>query len=374
MVVWNWLKEINLMNTACIMTNESNRRFCDSDYKKQLPQKLLKPFLTNIIETHYIDVFIVPIYTKFQLAAGNVLSQLKKKYPHIKIVVITFSDLNSDFDLRSIWGLRNSAYKHIDAEKYDDKPCDQIKKEIIEYIYSLDTVVITEDLDIGSFNQYWRLERFKENIENPIQTDNSICNLQSGEYLANTDNGLFKTDDSNNENTHERRRQIKRIKRKILSQSKKIQVLSQQLAIENALLEDYKAELQRLEGTKTDSDDKSELEIEAENTINEPQTKSEHKTERDIHAGLYDKYVLWPVGYCHNHNCALDEIDLIKRKCILRRGRNGICYHFEFIDENGNTIHFDKSLFANRTSYADDHRYIANCEASEIDLNCCGED
>lgn len=346
MLSWSWLKEINLSATATILSDETNKRFYEADYKKHHPQKLLKPFLIDIIENHQIDVFIIPIMTKFQIAAGSVLSSLKKQYPYIRIVIFKFNDLNNDFSgeyLHIAWQLNDKAYILQDASIDNEKSSDQIKQEVVEYLALLNTALITEDLDVAKLHSFRQIKTLKLDIEDmTTNTEDSDVEClptllsQQEELNEDTEDGLLVTDGLNTEQTLKR---IKKIKRKIQHTLEKADELTREIEQKYASVDRYMTELQRLENKIKFWGNAA------------PQVDGKGEAVRDIHTGLFGKYVLWPVGYCKNHNCGLDEIDIIKRKCILRWGRTGICFHFEFIDGNGNTIEVDKALFADRNLY-----------------------
>lgn len=309
MFTWNWLNEINLTTTASILSEEGRERFCEDDYKKHLPQKVLKPFFIDLIENHDIDVFILPILSKFQIAAGDVLSLLKKRYPYIRFIILKFSDFNARFCgeyLHTCWRLSHMAYIYTNASTDHDKPPDLTKKEVIAYLSSLNTVFITENLEVENLHKYSPTENEKPD------TESAAITVQI-------------------ENSYPQQRVIK-LKRKVETISKKICELNKQLDVSNILLDAYTAELQRLE-KKIKKAGKTGLQPNGVGAT---------------HTGLYGKNVLWTVGFCRNHNCVLDEMDIVKRRCILRNGRDGICFHFRAIDKTGNTIEFTKNLFARK--------------------------
>lgn len=309
MFTWNWLNEINLTATASILSEEGSESFSENDYKKHLPQKVLKPLFIDLIENHDMDVFILPILSKFQIAAGDVLSLLKKRYPYIRFIILRFSDFNARFCgeyLHTCWRLSNTAYIYTNVSTDHDNSPDLIKKEVIAYLSSLNTVLITENLEVENLHKY-------------SPTGNEKPDTESAAITVQI------------ENCSPQQRVIK-LKRKVEDITKKIYELNKQLDVSNVLLDAYTAELQRLE-KKIKRAGKTGLQTNGGGAI---------------HTGLYGKNVLWPVGFCRNHNCVLDEMDIVKRKCILRKGRAGICFHFRAIDENGNTIEFTKNLFANK--------------------------
>lgn len=309
MFTWNWLNEINLTTTASILSEESNDCFSEDDYKKHLPQKVLKPFFIDLIENHDIDVFILPILSKLQIAAGEVLSLLKKRYPYIRFIILKFSDFDVQFCgeyLHICWRLGKMAYIYTNASTDHEVSPDLTRKDVITYLSSLHTVFITGNLEVKEVHRC----SFAKNEK----SDNEVTA------------SIFQSDDR-----YPQQRIIK-LKRKVAAITKKVSELNKQLDTSNVLLDAYTAELKRLE-KKIERDKMSGL---GTNGF------------RDIHTGLYGKYVLWPVGYCHNHNCVLDEMDIVKRKCVLRKGRAGIYFHFRSIDENGVTIDFTKKLFAHK--------------------------
>lgn len=331
---WSWLEDIDIFKTVCVLSGINKEEPQKHDYWAKQNKALLKALFVDIIERGS-TVFIVSLETEFQVIVGKILLTLKNRYRGLKIIVIGYGDLSTLFSgeyLHTAWQLQGKAYK-FEGMLIDDAGLCNIKREVTEYLRSLNTILVTPDIDLSQVKVTSMKRSEKTEQSRMVFSKHTIPEygqLLSDRSLAFDKSGIpLGDDDSTIENLLETRRVLRR---RINDTLKIISKLDEQLSKYKDLVDNDTAEFQALE-----------------NKLH--QIRSNKEVERDVHRGLYNKRVLWPVGYCKYHNCGLDEVDIKRRRCIIRKGRKGICFHFDFLDENGNQVACARAIYSKGKHY-----------------------
>lgn len=331
---WSWLEDIDIFKTVCVLSGANKEEPQKHDYWAKQNKALLKALFVDIIERGS-TVFIVSLETEFQVIVGKILLTLKNRYRGLKIIVIGYGDLSTLFSgeyLHIAWQLQGEAYK-FEGMLIDDAELCNIKREVTEYLRSLNTILVTPDIDLSqvkvtSMERSEKTEQSRTVFSNhTIPEYNQPLSYQS--LTLDNDDMPLDDDDSTIAYLLETR---KALRRRINDTLRIISKLEEQVSRYKASVDNDISEFQALE-----------------NKLH--QINSNKKAEKDIHRGLYNKRVLWPVGYCKYHNCGLDEVDIKRRRCIIRKGRKGICFHFDFLDENGNQIACARTIYSKGIHY-----------------------